>query len=178
MYHRRRQISLRYNVLMLTLILMCIFALIAVVIAWAAYSGAPWVPAFKRDIRAVLDDAGVKKGDLFIELGSGDGRLVLEAARRGATAIGYEINPLLWIVSWLRIFPMRKNAKVYLRDFWGVDISKADVVLAFLVPRTMSKLEAKAKAEMKKGSRLLSYIFELPNTKAKMSRHHWHVYKF
>ncbi len=145
--------------------------------AIAAVSAAPWVPAFKRDIEAVLDDSGLKAGELYIELGCGEGRLLKAAAKRGARVIGYEINPLLWLITWLRVLPY-KNAQVRLRDFWGVDLSRADVVLAFLVPRTMPRLETKIKNHMKPGSRLVSYIFELPNTKATHARHHWYIYIF
>lgn len=140
-----------------------------------AISGAPWVPAFKRDIEAVLDDTGLKSGDSFVELGCGDGRVVIAAARRGANVVGYEINPLLWLVASIKVLTW-PNARIKLRNFWRVDLSKADVVMTFLVPRTVGRLENKIKREMKPGSRLVSYIFKLPTLKPKLKRHHWLVY--
>ena len=59
----------------------------------SSISGATWVPARAYDIEALLDDAKIKPGSVYIELGCGDGRLVRGAAKRGARAIGYELNP-------------------------------------------------------------------------------------
>lgn len=143
---------------------------------YASVSGAPWVPAFKRDLEAVLNDVKLQPKELFIELGCGDGRLVVAAAKRGAQAIGYEINPVLFSISWIRVLPYRKHAQVHCRNLWRVKLNEADVVLAFLVPRTVPKLYQKAKKEMKPGSRLVSYIFAIPGRKATVKGHNWHVY--
>jgi ribosomal protein L11 methylase PrmA len=142
----------------------------------AAISGAPWVPAFSDDLEAVLEDAGLKKNDLFLELGCGDGRLVVAAAKRGAVAVGYEINPIMWLIAKLRALHC-PGAKIKFGNLWQVDLSEADVVLAFLVPRTVQKLEDKVVNEMKSGSILVSYIFKLPHLKPKLSRHHWFIYQ-
>ena len=153
--------------------------LVVVVIAFAAGAifGAPWVPAFKQDLEKVLDDSSLKSGQVFYELGCGEGRLLVAAAKRGAKVVGYEINPFLWLISWLRVFRF-KNARVVLGDFWRVDVSPADVVLAFLVPRYMAKMETKLAKEMKPGSKFVSYVFELPSKKPKIKRHHWQVYEY
>ncbi|MCW1908265.1 MAG: hypothetical protein KIH63_002895 [Candidatus Saccharibacteria bacterium] len=157
-----------------------ILLLVGVVLLLSAYagiSGAPWVPAFHRDLHKVLDDTQLQPGQLCIELGSGDGRLLQAAAKRGAHVIGYEINPLLFLICWLRLMPYRKHSKIYLKSLWGADLSKADVVLTFLVPRTMPKLYKKAVKEMKPGALLVSYIFAVPDAKPLISRHHWFVYR-
>jgi SAM-dependent methyltransferase len=151
--------------------------IITLVFAVAAVSGAPWVPAFKRDLEAVLDDSALKPNELFVELGCGDGRLLAAAAKRGSRAIGYEINPLLYVISLVRTWKHRKLVTIKLRNFWSADISNADVVMVFLVPRTMPRLKLKINKEMKKGARLVSYIFELHETKPLIKRHHWLVYK-
>ncbi len=153
--------------------------LVVVVVAFAAGAifGAPWVPAFKKDLGKVLDDSGLKNGQVFYELGCGEGRLLVVAAKRGANVVGYEINPFLWLISWLRVFRF-KNARVVLGDFWRVDVSDADVVLAFLVPRYMAKMETKLAKEMKPGGKFVSYVFELPHKKPKIKRHHWQVYEY
>lgn len=159
------------------LIIFIILTVILIGFVWAAISGAPWVPAFKRDLEKILDDSKLEPGQLFIELGCGDGRLLQVAAQRGSVVIGYELNPLLWLISYLRLWRY-PAAQVHLGNFWQADISGADVVLAFLVPRTMARLETKVCREMKTGSRLVSYIFELPNKKPVVKRHHWLIYDF
>ena len=119
----------------------------------------------------------LEPGQTYIELGSGDGRLVAAAAKKGARAIGYEVNPLLWFISWLRILRL-KDAHVQLANFWSKDIGSADVVMAFLVPRTMPRLEKKLVKEMKPGSKFVSYVFRLPNRDPALTHKGWFVYNF
>jgi SAM-dependent methyltransferase len=139
--------------------------------------GAPWVPTFKTDVKQVLDDAGVKKGTRYVELGCGDGRLVAAAAARGAHAVGYEINPVLWLYATIRNLRY-KNAHISFGNFWRHDLKNADAVVAFLMPKFMLRLESKASAELSPGSCLVSYVFALPSTKPLKKGDHWFVYKY
>ena len=157
-------------------LLLITFILFGFVIA--GFMGAPWVPAFKRDVTSMLNDVKLKKGELFIELGCGDGRLISAAVKRGARAVGYEINPLLWLIATIRNLRYYPKAKIYLGNFWPRDISKADVVMTFLMPKFMNKLEIKTNTEMKHGSRLISYIFKLPNKKQSKRGAHWTIYTY
>lgn len=157
--------------------ILLLVGVVLVLSAFAGISGAPWVPAFRKDLDEVLDDAQLQSGQLCIELGSGDGRLLQAAARRGAHVIGYEINPALYVISWFRLLPYRNRSRVYLKNLWRADLSKADVVLTFLVPRTMPKLYKKAVNDMKPGALLVSYIFPITGAKPLIKRHHWFVYR-
>ena len=66
-----------------------------------------------------------------------------------------------------------------LGDLWKADLSKADVVMAFLVPRTMPKLDRKAATELKPSALLVSYIFPIVSKKtAHTSSGSWHVYRY
>lgn len=143
----------------------------------SSLSGAPWVPARKYDVEKILDDVKLQKDETYLELGCGDGRLVRAAARRGAKAVGYELNPLLWLIAWLQSIG-HKNEVIKFGNFWTIDLSSSDVVMAFLVPRTMPRLEKKALKEMKKKSRLVSYIFPFPNKKHDLKNKSWYVYFF
>lgn len=163
------------SMLILTAALLLLMILVAFAIAGPM--GAPWVPAFKEDVEKVLDDSGLKAGQLYVELGCGDGRLLKAAAKRGATAVGYEINPLMWLAAWLRNLGEPK-VRVILGDFWQKDLTKADIVMTFLTPRYMQKLEDKLKKELRPGTVFVSYIFELPNKKPALKRHHWQVYHY
>ena len=112
----------------------------------------------------MIELAKIKKGEKVYDLGSGDGRLVIMAAKKGARAIGFEINPFLVLISWVRILlaGVRKNAKIKWRNFWGQDISDADVVLLYLITQYMERMEKKLKAELKPGARVVSYTFKFP----------------
>lgn len=158
-------------------ILLLILLIFALGFAITSISGAPWVPVRSFDVEQLLDDSKLEKGQLYIELGCGDGRLIKAAAARGAHAIGYELNPLLWIIATLRTAGI-KNARVKFGDFWKADLTKADVVMAFLVPRTMPRLDRKASKELKKSAVLVSYIFEIAGKKPKSKHKSWLIYQY
>ena len=160
---------------MIIVFALAFFLLIGFLIS--SVSGAPWVPARKYDLEVILDDVKLQKNEKYLELGCGDGRLVRAAARRGAHAVGYELNPVLWFIAWLRSIG-HKNETIKLGNFWKVDLRTADVVMAFLVPRTMPRLERKADAQMKKSARLVSYIFPMPNKKPSFKHKSWYIYDY
>lgn len=156
------------------LFVLFIFTLIFAV---TSISAAPWVPARAYDVEKLLDDTRLTKGEVFYELGCGDGRLVKAAAQRGAIAVGFELNPVLWLIARMRTIGVQ-NATIILGDLWRADLSKADIAMAFLVVRTVPRLEKKAAAEMRPGSRLVSYIFPLPTKKPVRRAKSWLVYEY
>lgn len=138
-------------------------------ILYISFRGAPFVPTLKPQVKKALDLAGLKPGMTIIDLGSGDGRLLLAAARRGCYAIGYELNPLLVLYSKLRCYSVRRQVKVELRDFWLVPLpDTTDVIFVFLAKPFMEKLERHLKAESRRLQKplvLISFGFKLPNKK-------------
>ncbi len=144
----------------------------------AGLVGAPWLPTRSRDVEQLLDDAKLKSGQLFLELGCGDGRLVVAAAKRGAKVIGYEINPFLWLIAALRTLRYYPRAKVRLGSFWQIDLAEADVVMIFLIQRFMKRFENKAQSQMKSGSTLVCYIYRLPTKRPIKNTSHWFVYRY
>lgn len=132
---------------------------------YAVFFGAPYVPAFKQDFDGLFDLAGVKKGSEFIDLGSGDGKVLLAAAQRGATVTGYEINPVLWLLSTWRLRKFRGHARVKLGSMWRADITNADVVYMYLHTKWMDKMERKLKDELRPGAKVVSYVFTFASLK-------------
>lgn len=143
----------------------------------AVLVGAPYLPSFKTDVEVMLDLVEVKPGELVVDLGSGDGRVLLAAARRNAWACGYEINPLLWTVARVRALGLRR-VEVKLADYWRVNLGEADVVFVFLLDRLMPRLERKLIKELKPGARLVSYVFALPNKKPVAKTRNAFLYRF
>ena len=130
--------------------------------------GAPWVPTPYKTINKMLKLAKVKPGDIVYDLGSGDGRVIIEAARSfGAKAVGIEIDPLRFIWTKARIFllGLSNNVNVLLGNFFNIDISDADVVTIYLLQGTNVKLIDKFIRELRPGTRIVSNTFTLPGLK-------------
>jgi precorrin-6B methylase 2 len=127
------------------------------------FTHAPYVPTRKREETRFLRLAGIKPGERMFDFGSGDGRLVLAAARAGATATGVERQPLLvWISRWrARHQHLDERATFRRGDMFSQDISKADIVFCYLLPATMQKLKAKFERELKPGARVISNAFRI-----------------
>ncbi|HMS92041.1 MAG TPA: hypothetical protein PJ993_01000 [Candidatus Saccharibacteria bacterium] len=151
--------------------------LLILVFCFAVFFGAPYVPTRQLDIEAIFEDIKPMGVSSFVDLGSGDGKLVLHAAKLGYNATGYEINPILWVISSYRIRNY-KNARIVFRNMWSADVSKADLVFCFLASKYMQKLETKLSKEMHKGSTLASYVFELPSKKKSFKHNNTFFYRF
>ena len=119
-----------------------------------------WVPTPQELVEKMLDMAKVTPQDLVMDLGSGDGRNVIAAAKRGARAIGFEYNPEMVAIS----RRLAKEAGVLDRatfvegDMFEADISKATVLALFLLPSNLDKLMPKFLA-LKPGTRIVNNTF-------------------
>ncbi len=130
--------------------------------AYAARVGAPYVPSRRKAVERVLQEIELGANDTLIDLGSGDGVVVKEAAKRGARAIGYELSPPMWLIGMIRTWG-QKNAHMRLGDFYRAPLDEATVLFAFLMPKTMTRLRASLKEKsLPNGKYLVSYgwIFE------------------
>ena len=133
----------------------------------AFFFGGPFVPTMSRELSAALFLAEPKKGELWMDLGSGDGRLLEAAAKLGLRGVGYEINPVLVLISRLRlkIAGLSHLTETRMGNFWLKDISEADILSVYLIAYRMEKLQRKLAAELRPGARVISFYFELPDWK-------------
>jgi SAM-dependent methyltransferase len=139
-----------------------ILVIIGVSVAWTNFLGAPWAPSSMRTVHKMLTIAEVSHDDLVYDLGCGDGRTIITAARRyGARAVGIEVDPLryLWCQVLVSIFRLRDRVQVIFGDFFSQDLSDADVVACYLLQDTNNKLEKKFDKELKPGTRVVSNTF-------------------
>lgn len=127
--------------------------------------GAPYVPTFSRQANAAIDLMDLKEGETLVELGSGDGAVLLVAARRGIRGIGYELNPLLVVISRLRCWRYRHMVQIHCRNFWHSPLPTCDGVYVFLLDRFMTRLDAKIEHEAKRPVKLVSYAYQVPGSK-------------
>lgn len=125
---------------------------------------APSAPAPFDVVDAMLDLADLRPDDdLLIDLGSGDGRIVLAAAMRGVQAVGVEIDALLVGQAIERVAedPGYAKATFVHDDIHNVDLSAATVVTCYLLTSSMHALCDKFRA-CKPGTRIISYAFDMP----------------
>ncbi len=112
----------------------------------------------------MLDLAQVDEQDVVYDLGSGDGRIVLTAARRfGAHAVGIEVDPFRFVFSWFIVLlsGQRKKIKLKFGNLFKKKITEATVVTIFLYRPANNKLKKKFMNELKPGTRIVSYIWPL-----------------
>jgi protein-L-isoaspartate O-methyltransferase len=125
----------------------------------------PYVPARPAKVGLMTKLAGIKAGERAVDLGSGDGRIVIAFARAGAQAHGFEINPALVILSRLNILRagLKGRAFIHWKSFRGQDFSAFSVVAVYGLPHIMKNLEAKLRKELKPGARVVSLAFPFPS---------------
>jgi SAM-dependent methyltransferase len=128
----------------------------------------PFVPSPQSVVDKMIDLAGVKKGDVVYDLGSGDGRIVIAAAKKGARAVGFEIDPDLVAESRANIQKagVQESAEIRNQDILTVDLSGASVVTMYLLPDVNLKLRPNLQKQLKPGSRIVSHSFDMGDWKA------------
>lgn len=105
--------------------------------------GAIYYPTTDSSVAQMLKLCQAGSKDTLIDLGSGDGRILIAAAKIGTVAIGYEINPFLVLKSrrYIREAGLEKLATVYWKSFWKADFSRATIVTVYLFPHLMNRLQ-------------------------------------
>lgn len=130
------------------------------------FFGAPYLPTLKPQAKLALEMIGLEPGDTLIELGSGDGRVLLMAAAAGLNAVGIEMNPILVIISRLRTRHRRKQIRVIWGNFWQIRRwPEAEGIFVFLLPKYMQKLDNKItqwQEQRPKPIVLVSFAFIIP----------------
>lgn len=133
-------------------------------LSWFAGSDAPYVPTKMDQIRKILKLAGVQKGKKFYELGSGDGRVVVAAAKLKAYSVGIEQSLLRVIMSRLKASQL-KNIRFIHGNIFAGNYFDADIVYIYLLPNGVKKLEEKLEKELKKGSIVITQTYHFANWK-------------
>ena len=130
-----------------------------------AFLDLPYVATQRHKIEVIMKFAQVKKGETVVDLGSGDGRLLFACAKKGARAIGYEINPLLIFLTLLhaKLKGYSDNIVVIRKNLWKADLKVADVVFIYGKRKTMPKFEDFVYKNAKKGTRLVVNTNPFPN---------------
>lgn len=169
----------------------------------SVFSGSPYVMMDKDVIRQALKLAKLRKGEIFYDLGCGNGDVLIQAAKMGANCEGFEISPYYYLLAKIKISIWRSHyyfksssiksgsrnrekieIKVDFINIRNVDLSKANVIYCYLMPGVLEKLALKFNKEMEKGSRIVSIgfpVFDLEAKKVgkfKVAKHNIFIYRF
>lgn len=145
------------------LILFLLFALTWILVP--ALYGLPSVPTRRERIRAALRLADLGPGEAFYDLGAGDGRTLVIAAREfGARATGIEIGPAQCLVCWVnaRLSGTSPMVRVKRGDFYRADVSGADVVFVYATSRELVRLQKHLEGQLRGGARVVTVGSDFP----------------
>lgn len=127
----------------------------------------PWSPWWRTNgivAMAICKKAVITKKDVVYDLGCGDGTVLLRAAQdKGARGVGVDIDPLRVWSARTRLVLAGLTSQVTIRreNLFKTDIHEASVVVVYLIPKTLNRLEEKFRKELRPGTRIVSYIYHI-----------------
>jgi len=141
--------------------------------------GAPFVASKPERIKTMIDLANLKKGMRVVDLGSGDGSILIAAALRGTIATGVEMNPFLIPYSrWRARRAGVSDRTTFIRgEIKDYPIHDADVVFLYLLPSLLSKISVKLSSELKPGACVISNAFLVANWTPVMEKNGVFLYR-
>ncbi len=126
--------------------------------------GLPWVPTQRKRIHRALELSKVCPGEVVYDLGAGDGRVLIVAAREfGARAVGIEADPLHCGVAWLSALlnGVSKSVSIRRGNFFKTSLEDADVVFAYLTSRHAARLQPLLEQQLRPGARVVTISADL-----------------
>lgn len=168
-------------ILLLVILLFLLFIALTVFLFFhliTIFTGAPYLGSVDKKIDQIIRFSGAKKGQSSLDIGAGDGRIVMAFAKNGTKAYGVELNPfLVFLAKWkIKRAGLSKNAFVYWKNFWNEDFSNYDVITVYGISYMMKKLEIKIKKEAKKGTKIISNSYRFPNLKPEKEKDFVYLY--
>jgi hypothetical protein len=157
-----------------------IVVLVVLAFGFVVFFGPPYVPTLSKQKATALDLLDLKPGETLLELGSGDGRVMLAAAEHGLKVIGIELNPFLVLVSLYVTRRYRKQVRVIWGSYWGAPWPRADGIFTFMLPRYMSRLDDRIGKWLppEKTIRLASFAFAIPGKEPIEKRDGVYMYEY
>lgn len=144
--------------------LVMILILVIVVMAVSAiFLRTPYVPTPLLVAKKMVKMAHLEGDETIYDLGAGDGRLLIEALRLHpkVTAYGSELSPIVCFWGKLKILLSGTNAHLCMKNLFAEDLRDADCIFLYLMPGIMEKLLKKFEAELRPGTKIVSYAFTL-----------------
>ena len=152
--------------------------LVVLLFGFVVAFGAPYLPTLKPQTEAALDLLDLKPGQTLLELGAGDGKVVIAAAERGLKVIAYELNPVLALIAKMRTWRY-KNVKIIWGNYWNTQWPPVDGIFVFLLDRYMVKLDKKIIQNYNgKKIKLASHAFQIPGKPAAKMKSGVFLYRY
>lgn len=159
-------------------LLVLAISLLVLVFGFVVLFGPPYLPTRRRQAEAALDLLALKPGQTMLDLGSGDGRVLLAAAKRGWKGVGIELNPLLVLVSKLATWRYRRQVRIIWGNYFRATWPPADGIFTFMLGRQMATLGKRVQAWPHKPVRLASFAFEIPGKKPSATKDGVFLYEY
>ncbi len=157
--------------MVLAIILMISFGAIVFV-------GSPFVRTHKVPVRTALDMLGIKEGSHLLDLGSGDGAVLLAVAERGGRATGYELNPVMWSISKWRTRRYSSQITIHWQNMWRAPIDETtENIFIFLDYRFLKRFNKKI-INSKSTVSVTSYSYKIPGKKIIQTEQGVHLYEY
>lgn len=165
-------------ILLFVLMLFVIEVIFLIKLVIFAFRGAPYKTTDDTTLAELIQASGIKKGEKVVDLGSGNGKIIIAFAQKGYEAHGIELDPVLawWTRRRIKKMGLEKKAFVHRRDMWKEDLSQYDVIIIYQITYIMGRMGKKMKREMKPGARALSNHFTFPDWKPKKKKGRVSVY--
>lgn len=125
----------------------------------------PFIPSNNRRVKTMLKLADIKTGEKSMDLGAGDGKVVIAFAKAGTAAYGIEIDETLTELARhkIRKNKLEKRAHIINGDMWKMQLCNYDIITIYGLTSVLYKLEEKIQSETKKGCRILCNYFHFPH---------------
>jgi cyclopropane fatty-acyl-phospholipid synthase-like methyltransferase len=164
---------------MLIVGIIALLLILIVMMVWFLAQGPPFVHTSDKRTKTIIKIAKDLRPNHIIDLGCGDGKLVISLALAGYRVDGIEIQP--WLV-WrarrnVKRLGLENSVKIYFGSFWKLDVSKYDAVVLFGAKHIMARLERKLKEELPAKSYIISNAFIFPSLKLATQEGKIRVYK-
>jgi len=160
-------------IILVYLLIILILSFLFIGIIWGGFSIAPWVPCKKKDLQRINKLADLKAGQVFYDLGCGDGRVCKYMAKYNPDCkiIGIEIAlPIYLLARLIKIFSIY-DYEVKRGNIFNQDLSRADVVYTYALSTTINKkLKQKFVKDLKNNCKIISYAFKMNDWKGKVHK--------
>ena len=148
------------------------------VVGLGALFGPPYVPTLRLNMMTALDLLDLKEGQTLLDLGSGDGRVLLAAAQRGWNAVGIEVSPILVIISKIRTWKYRKQVRIIWGNYFFTKWPECDAIFSFMIQYQMKRLDERIEEWHTKPIKFASFAFEVPGKHAIAQRGGIFLYQY